>query len=219
VQAILAARIDRLPAGQKDLLETVAVIGKDFRLGLVDKVVARPQEELEHTLGQLQLAEFIYEQPATGDIEYRFKHPLTHEAAYNSVLIERRKALHERVAQAVEELAGNSLDDYLADLAHHYGRSSNRGKAVDYLTRAGMQIARRSASPEAMQYFGKALDILKEMPSGQSRGLARTGTSDSNRNCRVHIPGRGLGGRAEGNSLAQLSWQLPLRTRRRELML
>jgi class 3 adenylate cyclase/tetratricopeptide (TPR) repeat protein len=171
VQAILSARIDRLPGGQKDLLQTVAVIGKDFRLGLVGKVVARPQEELEHTLAQLQLAEFIYEQPATGDIEYRFKHALTHEAAYNSVLVERRKALHEQVAQAIEELATNSLDDHLAYLAYHYERSGNRTKAVDYLTRAGTQIAQRSASPEAMQHFERALDILKEMPADRNRDL------------------------------------------------
>src|SRR5262249_34027913 len=151
----------------KDLLETVAVIGKDFRLGLVGKVVAGPHEELEQTLAQLQLSEFIYEQPAAGDIAYMFKHPLTHEVAYNSVLIERRKELHERVAQAIEELAANSLDDHLVDLAHHYGRSSNRTKAVDYLTRAGSQIAQRSAG--AMQHFEKALEILKEMPGGRSR--------------------------------------------------
>src|SRR5262249_29279939 len=79
VQAILAARIDRLPAGHKDLLETVAVMGRDFRLGLVAKVVASPLEELERKLSQLQLAEFIYEIPAVGDVEYTFKHPLTHE--------------------------------------------------------------------------------------------------------------------------------------------
>jgi class 3 adenylate cyclase/tetratricopeptide (TPR) repeat protein len=169
VQAILAARIDRLPAGQKELLETLAVIGKDFRLGLVGKVVARPREEVERTLAPLQLAEFIYEQPAVGDIEYKFKHPLTHEAAYNSVLIERRKALHERVAQAIEDLATNSLDDHLADLAHHYERSANRAKAVDYLTRAGIQVAQRSASVEAMQHFERALAILKEMPAGRIR--------------------------------------------------
>ena len=169
VQAILAARIDRLPSEQKDLLETVAVIGKDFRLPIVSKVVARPQEELEETLAQLQLAEFIYERPAAGDMEYRFKHQLTREAAYNSVLVERRKALHERVARAIEELNANTLDDHLADLAHHYERSGNRVKAVDYLTRAGIQIAQRSASPEAMHQFERALRILKEMPAGRSR--------------------------------------------------
>src|SRR5262249_44855408 len=153
VQAILAARIDRLPARQKDLLETVAVIGKDFGLGLVGKVVARPKEELERTLAQLQLAEFIYERPTAGDMEYTFKHQLTHEVAYNSVLLERRKSLHERVALAIEELAANSLDDHLTDLAHHYGHSGNRMKAVNYLTRAGVQILQRSAYPEAMQHF------------------------------------------------------------------
>jgi len=197
VQAILAARIDRLPAEQKDLLETVAVIGKDFRLGLVGKVAARPQDELEHTLAQLQLAEFIYEQPATGDIEYTFKHPLTHEAAYNSVLIERRKALHERIAQGIEELDAKSLDDHLAELAHHYERSGNRTKAVDYLTRAGSQIAQRSAWPEAMQHFERALAILKEMPASRSRDLTRTATSVGNRRQRVLVRWRGLGGRRQ----------------------
>ena len=166
---ILAARIVRLPAEQKDLLETVAVIGKNFRLGLVGKVVAGPQEELEHMLAQLQLTEFIYEQPATGDIEYTFKHPLTHQAAYNSALIERRKPLQERIAQGIEELDAKSLDDHLAELAHHYERSGNRTKAVDYLTRAGSQIAQRSAWPEAMQHFERALAILKEIPAGRSR--------------------------------------------------
>jgi tetratricopeptide (TPR) repeat protein len=171
VQAILSARIDRLPAGQKDLLETVAVIGKDFRLGLVGKVVARPNEELERTLAELQLAEFIYEQPTAGDMEYTFKHQLTHEVAYNSVLVERRKSLHERVAQAIEELAANSLDDHLTDLAHHYSHSGNRMKAVDYLTRAGIQLLQRSASRDAMQHFGRAVDIVKEMPVGRSQDL------------------------------------------------
>jgi tetratricopeptide (TPR) repeat protein len=169
VQAILAARIDRLPPEQKDLLETVSVIGKDFRLGLVRKVVARANEELEQTLAELQLAEFIYEQPAAGNIQYRFKHQLTREAAYNSVLVERRKALHERIAQAIGELAANALEDHLTDLAYHYERSGNRLKAVEYLTRAGTRIAQRSAYTEAMLHFGRALEILKEMPAGRSR--------------------------------------------------
>ena len=76
-------------------------------------------------LGDLQLAEFIYEQPAIGDIEYIFKHALTQEVAYNSVLIERRKLLHERAAQAIEALFADRLEDHLAELAHHYDRSGN----------------------------------------------------------------------------------------------
>jgi predicted ATPase/class 3 adenylate cyclase len=169
VQAILAARIDRLPAEQKDLLETAAVIGKDFRLGVIGKVVAGPHEDLERTLAQLQLAEFIYEQPTAGDIEYTFKHQLTHEVAYNSVLVERRKALHERVAHAIEELGANNLDGHLADLAHHYGRSGNRSKAVEYLQLAAQQAAQRSVSNEAIDQLKNALRILKSLPETTQR--------------------------------------------------
>ena len=124
---------------------------------------------LSQNLAELCAAEFIYEQPVAGDTEFVFKHALTQEVAYSSLLIERRKALHERVGEAIEELAANSLDDHLADLANHYGRSSNNMKAVDYLTRAGNQIAQRSASPEAMRHFERALDILKEMPADPTR--------------------------------------------------
>ena len=93
MQAILAARIDRLAPEQKDLLQTLAVIGREFKLGLVRKVAAKSGPELEPMLSELQLGEFIYEQPAIGDIEYIFKHALTHDVAYNSVLNERRRAV------------------------------------------------------------------------------------------------------------------------------
>ena len=91
VQAILAARIDRLPADDKDLLQTLAVIGREFPLSLIRAVVTKSDDELNRLLNDLQLGEFIYEQPAVGDIEYTFKHALTQEVAYNSVLVERRK--------------------------------------------------------------------------------------------------------------------------------
>src|SRR5712691_11153611 len=92
VQAILASRIDRLPPDEKELLQTLAVIGREFALSLVERVFdARENDELERMLAELQLAEFIYEQPATGDIEYIFKHALTQQVGYNSLLVERRK--------------------------------------------------------------------------------------------------------------------------------
>src|SRR6266849_2227387 len=136
VQALLASRIDRLPAGQKELLQTLAVIGRESLLGLLGKVVSRTEVQLERMLGDLQAGEFIYEQPATGDIEYVFKHALTQEVAYNSLLIERRKLLHERFGDAIESLYTSSLDDHLAELAHHYSHSDNVTKAVEYLGRA-----------------------------------------------------------------------------------
>jgi class 3 adenylate cyclase len=105
VQAILAARIDHLPPDEKELLQTLAVLGKQFTLSQIKAtVVARNDSELERMLADLQMAEFIYEQPALADIEYTFKHALTQEVAYGSVLIERRKLLHGRTAEGLETL-------------------------------------------------------------------------------------------------------------------
>jgi predicted ATPase len=107
------------------------VLGREFALSLVRRVVhGRKDDELERMLANLQMAEFIYEQPATGDIEYIFKHALTQEVAYNSVLIERRKLLHERAGQALESMFAEQLEDQLDQLAHHYSRSDNVGKAI-----------------------------------------------------------------------------------------
>src|SRR6266852_966178 len=117
VQAILAARIDRLPAEEKELLQTLAVLGIVCPLNLIRLAAVKSDDELAPTLHHLQAGEFIYEQPAFPEIEYTFKHALTQQVAYNSTLIERRKLLHERIAQAIEELVTNSLDDHLADLA------------------------------------------------------------------------------------------------------
>ena len=99
VQGILAARIDRLPPGAKELLQTLAVIGMEFPLLLVREVAQQPPEQIDRLLGTLQTGEFIYEQPAVGDVEYTFKHALTHDVAYNSLLSERRRSLHERTAR------------------------------------------------------------------------------------------------------------------------
>src|SRR5258708_3734953 len=104
VQAVLASRIDRLPAEEKELLQTLAVLGREFPLGLVRRVTLTPDYALEQMLSRLQAAEFIYEQPAAGDVKYRFVHALTQEVAYNSLLGERRKLVHERVGTAIEEL-------------------------------------------------------------------------------------------------------------------
>jgi class 3 adenylate cyclase/tetratricopeptide (TPR) repeat protein len=160
VQAILAARIDRLPPDEKDLLQTLAVIGRDFAFGLVMSVVAKSDDELNRMLGDLQLAEFIYEQPAAGDVEYIFKHALTQEVAYNSLLMERRKRLHERIGAALEESFARSIDDHLSQLAQHYARSSNTEKAVEYLDRAGRQAMMRGALKDAELHFKQAIAAL-----------------------------------------------------------
>ncbi len=196
VQAILAARIDRLPPSHKELLQTLAVIGTEFKLGLVGKVWQPPhprgtaparqgagaappalsrkqggegQSELEPMLSQLQLGEFIYEQPAVGDIEYTFKHALTHEVAYHSVLIERRRLLHERIGAALESIHAESLDDHVAELAHHYARSGNPGKALEYCLRAVQQCAIRGSYAEAVAQFESGLELLQKLPDDDRR--------------------------------------------------
>jgi predicted ATPase len=133
VQAILASRIDHLPAQEKELLQALAVIGKEFSLSIVKRTVRMPAAELDRMLGNLQLLEFIYEQPAVGDVEYTFKHALTQEVDYNALLIERRKLLHKRAREALESMFAEQLDDHLDELAHHYSRSDNVGKAIEYL--------------------------------------------------------------------------------------
>ena len=170
VQAILASRIDRLPPDVKELLQTVAVIGREFPVSLVREVTKLSEDELERMLNQLQLGEFIYEQPALGNIEYVFKHALTQEVTYNSVLSQRRKILHQHTAEAIETLYADHIDDYLDGLAHHYGRSADVGKAVKYLYLAARQCAMRTADRQAVTYLNLGLELLQTLPESDKRG-------------------------------------------------
>ena len=169
VHGILASRIDALPASEKDLLQTLAVIGKNFPLNLVKHITASPDDLLEPMLKGLQTGEFIYEQAALGETEYTFKHALTQEVAYNSVLMERRRLLHERTGEAIEALSKDRIDDHLTKLAHHYSHSANTCKAVDYLFRAGSQAAGRYAHSEAITQLSNALELLKRLPDDAER--------------------------------------------------
>jgi class 3 adenylate cyclase len=169
VQGILAARIDRLPAEAKELLQTLAVIGREFPLSLIRGVLTKTDDVLSAPLNDLQLREFIYEQPSVGEAEYIFKHALTQEVAYNSVLIERRKQLHERIGAALEVLYGSSLEDHLAELANHYGRANNPDKAVQYLTLAGKQALKRSAFAQSQGQLQQGLEWIKALPESRER--------------------------------------------------
>ena len=169
VQGVLAARIDRLAADEKALLQQLAVIGREFPLSLVRQVLAQSEDEIYRILSALQHKEFLYEQPAFPESEYIFKHALTQEVAYNSVLIERRKALHERTGQTLEALYTTALDEHYSELAHHYSRSSNTAKAIKYLHLAGQQAVRRSANAEAITHLTTALELLKTLPDARER--------------------------------------------------
>ena len=149
--------------------DALAVIGKEFSLGLLKQVVDQSEDVLQQLLSHLQAAEFIYEQPAFPEPEYTFKHALTQEVAYNSLLMERRRSLHERAARAIEALFHSRLDDHYSELAHHYSRSGNTQKAVDYLQLAGQQAVQRSANVEAISHLTTALELLNTLPDTPER--------------------------------------------------
>jgi predicted ATPase len=169
VQGVLAARIDRLPAQEKDLLQTLAVIGKEFPFGLLRAVAEGGEEDLYRGLSHLQAGEFIYEQPAFPEPEYTFKHALTQEVAYGSLLVERRRPLHERTARVIEERYRDRLDEHYGELAHHYGRSQNIPKAVEYLTLAGEQAVQRSAYAEAIRQVSRGVELVETRPESRER--------------------------------------------------
>ncbi|VWL86427.1 adenylate/guanylate cyclase domain-containing protein [Burkholderia lata] len=167
VQGVLAARIDRLPIDEKELLQALAVIGHEFPFSLIRRICGEEtarDDELRRLLAHLEAAEFIYECPAFPEVNYSFKHALTQEVAGRSLLTERRTALHERTAQAIEVLFPTRIADYCSELAHHYSQSGNVPKAVEYLHRAAQQALRHAAHHDAMNHLGAALALLKGLP-------------------------------------------------------
>jgi len=168
VQAILTARIDRLPPDEKRLLEIAAVIGKDFPLSLLLEVADEMEGTIRRRLGQLQTAEFLFETRLLPDLEYTFKHALTHEVAYGSLLADRRRDLHVRIAETMERLYGDRLGEQIERLAHHAVCGEVWEKAVTYLRRAGLKAATRSALREAQVWFDQALDGLTALPASPS---------------------------------------------------
>ena len=169
VQGVLTARIDRLATKEKELLQQLSVIGRQFPLSLMKQVVPLSDDELSRVLASLQAKEFLYEQPAFPEVEYLFKHALTQDVAYGTVLHEQRKDLHERTGQAIEGLYRTSVGDHYSELAHHYSRSGNTQKAVEYLGLAGQQAMQRSENKEAIEYLTSALHLLKTLPDTPER--------------------------------------------------
>jgi class 3 adenylate cyclase/tetratricopeptide (TPR) repeat protein len=163
VQAILAARIDRLRPELKRLLQAAAVVGKDVPVPLLEDIAEMSNDDLRHALGELQVAEFLYEARLFPDLEYTFKHALTYEVAYGGVLQERRRALHAALVEALERLHTGRLDEHAEILAHHAVRGGITAKAVTYLRQAGTKAVARSANRAAIGFFETALALLVQL--------------------------------------------------------
>jgi class 3 adenylate cyclase/tetratricopeptide (TPR) repeat protein len=169
VHAMLAARIDRLPPEGKRLLQTASVIGKDVAFALLQVIADLPDERLRRGLDHLQAAEFLYETGLYPDLEYTFKHALTHEVAYGTLLQERRRSLHTQIVATIEALYPDRLTEYAERLAHHAYRGEDWAKAVTYLRQAGSKAAVRSAHREAVAWFDQALVALGHLPESRGR--------------------------------------------------
>jgi len=165
VQAVLAARIDRLPPEEKRLLQTAAVIGTEVPLPLLQAIAEMPEEGLHYSLAHVQAAEFLYETCLFPEREYTFKHALTHEVAYASLLQERRRVLHARIVEALEALAGDRVLEQAERLAHHALRGEVWEKALTYCQQAGEKALARSVYREAEGYYEQALRVLPHLPA------------------------------------------------------
>jgi class 3 adenylate cyclase/tetratricopeptide (TPR) repeat protein len=168
VQALLAARIDRLPPEDKRLLQTAAVIGTEVPWPLLQTIADTAEEALYRGLGHLQTAEFLYETSLFPEPAYTFKHALTHEVAYRSLLHEQRRALHARIFQALEAQAGDRVDDQVERLAQHALRGEVWEKALAYGRQAGDKARTRSAYREAVVCYEQTLAALEHLPDSRA---------------------------------------------------
>ena len=164
VQAVLAARIDRLPAEEKWLLQSAAVIGQTVPLSLLQAISEHDEDTLRGLLARLQAAEFLYETSLFPELEFAFKHALTQEVAYNALLHETRRTLHGRIVAALESMPSAGLSDQIDRLAHHALRGEQWEKAIAYLHEEGLKATARSASAEAVACVEQALVALGHLP-------------------------------------------------------
>jgi tetratricopeptide (TPR) repeat protein len=164
VQAVLAARIDRLPQDEKRLIQTAAVIGTEVSLPLLQAIAELPEEILHRGLTHLQATEFLYETSLFPEHIYTFKHALTHDVAYGSLLQGQRRILHARIVEALETLGSDQLAEQVERLAHHAFRGEKWDKALMYFQQAGAKAMAHSAYREAVRCFDQALSALQHLP-------------------------------------------------------
>jgi len=174
IQGIIAARLDRLPEELKEVLQVASVIGREFSLRLLQEVtgVSTP---LKSCLIQLQSMEFIYEKSLFPEAEYIFKHALTQEVAYQSLLLKHRREIHARIGLAVETVYPDTLEDFYETLAYHYSRSEDTEKALHYLELSGEKSARNYANWEAVRFYQEAIRLLDLQPESEERKRQKLG--------------------------------------------
>jgi tetratricopeptide (TPR) repeat protein len=173
VQDVIMARVDSLPEDTKGLLQTVSVVGRESSYDLIKQVTELTEEELLPQLSVLKDSELLYERGIYPQSTYVFKHALTQDVAYDSLLLKRRKEIHEKIGEVIEALYPDRLEEYHELLAYHYGRSANADKAVQYLDLANQKAAKVHAMEEAKAYFDEAMALLDALPESEENRQRR----------------------------------------------
>jgi tetratricopeptide (TPR) repeat protein len=166
---VLAARIDRLPPEAKYLVQTAAVLGNPVPVPILRAIAEMPEELLQRSLAHLQAMELLYETQVVPELTYTFKHALTHEVAYGSLLRERRRALHARVVDTMETLYAGRLGEQVERLADHAFRGELWDKALAYYWQVGTKAFAHAAHREAVAWFEQALKVLQHLPADRDR--------------------------------------------------
>ena len=173
IQDVIMARVDSLPQEMKGLLQTVSVVGRESSYELIKRVTGLTEQELLSYLSVLKDSELLYERGIYPQSTYVFKHALTQEVAYNSLLLKRKKEIHEEIGRAMEALYPDRIEEHYELLAYHYGRSANADKALQYLDLANQKAAKLNAMEEAKAYFDEAMELLDALPETEENRQRR----------------------------------------------
>jgi tetratricopeptide (TPR) repeat protein len=215
LQEVVLSRIDRLEQEAKQAIQLASVIGREFRARLLERI-SDLEARLSEVLTELQTLELIYQKALFPELAYMFKHALTQDVAYGTLLAERRRRLHRLVGAAVEELYADRLAEHYETLAHHYWEGQDWQKALDYLTKAGDKATAAYATHNALRYYARALEVCEVLGEtalaaaaslAEKRGLVNYGIGDLPAAVadldRTVVAGRRLGDRStEGKGLA-----------------
>ncbi len=180
IQNVILARVDRLKAEAKYVLQCASVIGRLFKYRLLEHL-ARQERNLDQYLSEFEERDLVYEERTIPELEYAFKHALTQETTYQGIIERRRQEFHHQVAQGIEMLYHKRIEEYYEELAHHYAKSKDKPKALEYLQKAGQKCFDACAMKDAIRYYTDAIEVAnqisvdKEMLAElyQQRGEAR----------------------------------------------
>ena len=161
IQSVVLSRVDRLKEEARYVLQCASVIGRLFRYRLLDHLTAY-ENKLDSYLSDFEERDLVYEERAVPELEYAFKHAFTQEATYQGILERSRKAFHHQVALGIEKLYKERLEDYFDELAHHYSRSDDPEKAIEYMLKSGEKAKRNYANDTAISYYQSVLDTLEK---------------------------------------------------------